>query len=200
MARRASSGKDDYRLGIRAAVRGLWSGVFDLFEFVDVMLPTIRRGLTRAADDGLLSVGMKPDERTPAEQIALDKQINSEFDHVLPFGRDIVANNKASGAKLDPLFKRAEMWILRYTDVENEARTMAANDPKLEWVWNPAKEHCDSCARLNGKVKRASYWREVGVLPQSPPNPMLLCGGWKCGCELRPTDKPLSKGRLPNLP
>jgi len=200
VARRASTGKRDYRLGIRAAVRGLWNGAFDLFQFADAMIPTVQRGLTRAADDGLISVGIQPGERTPQEQIALDKRINSEFAHILPFGRDIVAGSKANGGLLRPLLDRAEMWILRYTDVENEARTMAANDPKLEWVWDPAKEHCTSCARLNGKVKRASFWREMGVLPQNPPNAKLECGGWRCGCILRPTDKPVSRGPLPGLP
>lgn len=171
--RRAKTGKSDYRLNVRAAVRGLWNGALDLFEFSDSMISTVRRGLTRAADDGLISVGIDPDERTPQEQIALDRRINSEFAHILPFGRDIQANNKASGALLRPLLDRAEMWILRYTDVENEARTMAANDPKLEWVWNPAKEHCRSCFRLNGKVKRASFWRTLDIRPQSPPNDKL---------------------------
>jgi hypothetical protein len=171
--RRASTGKRDYRLGIRAAVRALWNGTFDLFEFADTMLPTIRRGLTRAADDGLLSVGIQPEDRTEAEQVALDNRIDSEFTHILPFGRDIVAGSKENGGLLRPLLERAEMWILRYTDVENEARTMAANDPKLMWVWDPAKEHCTSCARLNGKVKRASFW-QGRVVPQSPPNAQLV--------------------------
>lgn len=199
MARRARTGKRDYRLGIRAAVRGLWAGVLDLFEFVDSMLPTIRRGLTRAADDGLLSVGIQPEDRTEQEQNVLDDRIDSEFEHVLPFGRDIQAGSKANGGLMRPLMQRAEMWILRYTDVENEARTLAANDPKLVWQWDPVKEHCTTCARLNGQVRRASFWR-TRVLPQSPPNEKLVCGGWKCGCGLKPTEKPISRGRLPRLP
>ena len=72
-------------------------------------------------------------------------------------------------------------------------------DPKLRWVLGPTKTHCRTCSKLSGKVKRASWWRD-NVMPQQPPNESLECQGWKCGCVLEPTDEPLSRGRMPNVP
>jgi hypothetical protein len=144
--------------------------------------------------------GLNPADITPQEQIALDARINDEFRHILPFGRDIEAGSKANKGKLRPLMNRAQAWTLRARDVSNQAKTMAQNDPKLMWVWDPAKEHCTSCERLNGKVKRASFWEASGVRPQNPDNPFLECRGWKCGCTFVVTDRPLSRGPLPRLP
>lgn len=200
MARGASRGEKDYRLGIRAAVRGAWNGALDAIEFTGAMIPTIRRGLERAWQDGAKEAGISPEERTPAEQRQLDEIINGEFARILPFFREIEAESKANGKLLRPQLQRSEMWILRYRGVQNKAKLEAKNDPKLEWVWDPLKEHCVSCERLNGQVRRASFWRVRGIIPQNPPNPLLECGGWKCGCKFIVTEKPLSRGRLPNLP
>ena len=32
--------------------------------------------------------------------------------------------------------------------------------PKLMWVYDPSKEHCDDCGRLHGQVHWASEWRD----------------------------------------
>jgi hypothetical protein len=84
--------------------------------------------------------------------------------------------------------------------VRDKAKVMACADTKLEWVQGPSEEGCGSCSRLNGKVKRASYWNRVNVLPRVHGAPYLACNGFRCQCELKETNKPLSKGPLPRLP
>ena len=61
------------------------------------------------------------------------------------------------------------------------------------------KDNCRTCLALDGKVKRASFWDTTGVHPQAT-NGTLECNGYNCGCELIPTDEPLSRGPLPNVP
>ena len=130
----------------------------------------------------------------------MEARIVEEQSHIATFLTAIESADKAAGAKLGPQLERAKMWTLRAPDVQSQARTMACGDRKGEWRIDPAKANCDSCLKLNGKVKRFSFWRRVGVLPQNPPNAMLICGGFKCGCGIFPTNKPLSKGPLPSLP
>ncbi len=70
-----------------------------------------------------------------------------------------------------------------------------------EYIANGFLVHnCSSCLKLDGKVKRASWWTENNVLPRVPGAPWLACKGWRCQCGLFTTDKPLSRGRMPKLP
>jgi hypothetical protein len=91
---------------------------------------------------------------------------------------------------------RLPMWINRYTEVVNTAKIMAGADRKLKWVLGPT-EHCSSCLKLAGKVKRGSVWIASGIQPQSR---SLECGGFNCQCSLQPTTDRASAGRLPSIP
>lgn len=91
---------------------------------------------------------------------------------------------------------RIPMWVNRYNDVVNTAKIMAGGDKKLKWVLGPT-EHCSSCMKLAGKVKRGSLWQTSGIRPQSR---SLACGGYNCQCSLQPTTDRASAGRLPSIP
>lgn len=191
------SGLDIYRKSLRDAVRGLWGGVLDRDQFYDAMIATIQRRLPQAWYDGSKDCGILPADLSPEERNALRQAMVNEMSFVLKFADDIMAGSKARGGKLKPLLIRVEMWTNRYRDVVNRAKQMACADQKLVWVLNPTKENCNSCIKLNGKVKRASQWKRAGIRPQHPD---LECGGWRCGCELIVTDERLSMGPLPRLP
>lgn len=94
-------------------------------------------------------------------------------------------------SSIEPLLVRADMWANRYNEAYNDAVKFIAEQSggKLEWFYDPEKEHCDTCASLNGIVAFATDWTASGFKPQAAPNNMLDCGGWQCGCELRTTDK-----------
>jgi hypothetical protein len=177
-----AKGADTYKRFLRSEVRALWLDVTDYQQFFEGMLSTIRGGLTAAWREGMESVGLTMEDRTPEEIMALQTTILNEVAQVFVFGQDIMTNSKANGGKLTPLLDRANRWSLRYQDVMNHARQMAGNDPKLEWVHQalgPTVEPCDTCAiKLNGKVKRANHWRDNDIRPQNPPNSKLDCGGW----------------------
>jgi hypothetical protein len=113
---------------------------------------------------------------------------------------DVIDDGLLKQAEVDTRLRTASsrlpMWINRYTEVVNTAKTMACANQKLMWTLGPT-EHCSSCLKLEGKVKRGKFWQESGVLPQSR---QLECGGFRCQCSLQPTDAPLSRGSLPRLP
>lgn len=198
-----SRSADQYGSSIRGNVRALWAGAVDVEQFMLAMRATVQRGLTQAWHEGAGECGIKPDELTDAETKALETAVRSEYSYIFAFGEYIEANSKANKGALQDLYGRVSLWVNRYLDITNRAKVMACRDQKLEWVLNyvrGTKESCPSCKKLAGQVRRGSAWERWGVRPQSPPNRRLACGGWKCGCGLVPTDKPVSRGRLPTLP
>lgn len=188
--------KSEYGKSIRANVRRLWLGQVDTFDFVDGMITSIQRGFRRAWVQGAKQCGVLEDELTEDEQAALEQEINSDITYLLGFALAIEEGSKANGGKLTPLINRARMWVERYTAIVELAKIMACEDQKLKWTLNPA-EHCKSCLKLEGKVKRASYWKNYDVRPKHWDK--LDCKGG-CRCSLEPTDEPISKGPLPSLP
>ncbi len=188
-----------YRKGIRANVYALWRGAINNGQFKNNMSVHIGRLLPEAFNEGALRCGITFDEYTLNERLELDSIIQNERQYIPGFAEAIYNGRRGIGLLRD-MFDRAELWNSRYADVVGRATVMVCKNKKGEWVYDPAKENCPSCERLNGKVKRMSYWREKGVEPKKPPNEKLECGGWKCGCEIRITTKPMSKGPLPRLP
>ena len=191
-----SSGKGDFARGIRGAVYGLWAEKTTFFDYLDTMTLAIIRGYTKAWHEGAGEVGIKPAELTDEERKALENAIYEDSSYVSRYGRDIVDGNKESGGLLRTQYKRAELWINKYNAIRNQAKTMAGKNVKLLWQWNPMKEHCVDCGRLNGRVYRARVWDKYGVRPQSP---ALACHGFLCGCRLTVTDKPATSGYPPSL-
>ena len=194
-----SGGTSNYRSGLRAAIRGLWSGVLDRQQFWDAMSSAIHRGLMGAWYTGAADCGIAPDELSAQEQQALQAAIDYEHLWIGRLANDVEAGSKANGGQLSPLFSRLEVWIGRWEGVVSKARVMACGDRKLRWTLGPT-EHCSSCMKLDGKVKRASFWNDMGILPRVHGAWYLDCQGFRCQCELLPTDEPLSKGRFPSLP
>jgi len=186
---------ESYRANLRNAVRGLWSGDFDYFWFYDQMMLSIERGFTQAWYEGAAMYGVKPSELTDEERNALRSEIIKETNFIDALGQAVLAKNRASGGKLEPLYARAELWVAAYNRVRTLSSTYAAADQKHVWNLGRAKEHCRDCARYNGKVHRMSVWRKYGAIPQSYE---LYCHGYKCTCSLSPTNAPATPGRPPS--
>jgi len=193
------AGIGDYRRAIRAAVRGYWTGEFDYEQFYEAMHTTINFHVPQAWYSGAKECGILPDELSQEERVELKRNINYELRWIEGFANAIEENSKANGGKLGPLFSRAEIWIGRYEGIRSQAKAMACKDKKLRWTLGES-EHCQSCLKLAGKIKRASYWYERGILPRVHGAEYLECGGWRCQCTLEPTSEPASKGPLPSLP
>lgn len=168
-----ATGIDNYRRSLRAAVRGLWLGVLDFDQFIDTMMATIKRRLTQAWHEGAAECGVAPGELTPRERMTLDNRITGELRYVSKLAARVEDQSKARGGKLTPLLSPLSIWINRYNDMRNQARISACENRKLIWVVDRSKESCQSCLRLEHKVKRGSFWQRTGIRPQHPPNSKL---------------------------
>lgn len=198
----ATSYEESYRRSLRSAVRGLWKGELDYDLFFDAMLSAIQMFLPKAGYEGAAEVGVSPADLSPEEKTVIQQTTSQETNYIHGLA-EAVEQNVEVGGKLGTLFNRVELWVKRYNDLKNRIKMIAGGDQKLEWVLNPAKENCPSCQKLNGQVRRASYWKRVDVRPQHPTKLecMISAGGPSvCGCEFVPTNEPCSRGPLPALP
>lgn len=189
-------GQQNYSSGIRSAVYGLWRGTYNVLDFLDLMMFTVESGLRHAWYEGARECNIFPADFTTEENVALRAFVNNQFAFLDDFADAIEMNSRANGGKLGPLYTRAALWINRYGEAKAQAKQMACGDQKLKWVWNPLKEHCSDCERLNGRVYRASVWQAQGIRPRMSG---LECGGWQCGCDFVVTDEPVTRGRPPSI-
>lgn len=192
-----------YRRDINGIVRSVWNSTMAVEQGFELFEDSVRFHLTRAWYAGAKECGISPNELSLDERNQLRSVIASETARIFSFLLEVEEGNKAAGVLFGRYRSRVDTWALRYPDVQNRARVMACGDKKLEWVINytrNVKNNCSSCMKLSGKVKRGSTWQRLGIQPQNPPNDLLVCQGWLCGCALVPTDKPMSKGPLPKLP
>lgn len=187
-----------YALSLKKNVRQLYNGEMSEAEFVDLLLVLVDEQLTRAWNEGMRENGLDPKEDMIDEwaEVLQDTKL-SELDYVDDFAAEIVQGASSDKEKntdsLPGFIARADLWANRYTDTVNLAiLTTAGGKDRLEWVYGDT-EHCSTCLNLNGIVAFASEWELADVHPQGPPNEALDCGGWKCQCSLRPTDKRRSR-------
>lgn len=164
--------------------------------FAAGMAGDIQRYITEAFYVGASACGFLPDELIANDLSELNAIIQNEFSFVSRLATAIL-DLRDNDLPITRIYPRLEVWTNRYQDVVNRAQVLLCGDQKLKWILGPNEQHCSSCSRLDGKVKRASEWEASGLHPQSPPNERLTCQGWRCLCTLEPTTEPLSRGPLP---
>lgn len=192
----ATKSADTYRANLRANARALWLAEWDEFDFYVAMLSTVRRAFTQAFYEGAAVCGIAPQELSRGELLRLEEEIVQENSYIDGLADFISENSKAMGGKLTDVYTRVELWVQGYARVKNLGQITACGDLKLKWNLHPA-EHCTSCLKLAGKVKRASFWEKLEVFPKAWDKLICRLG---CKCTLDPTDEPLTPGPLPSLP
>lgn len=187
----------DFRRNLRAQVRRYWAGEDAKGDFVFNFFNAVDRGFNQAFAAGAAECGIRPNEYTNEMKTVLQNKINEQFPYINNLANRIVV--KADGGKLGKAMREIEVWIARYGELLNMGKLLACADRKLKWVLGAA-EHCPSCVKLSGKVKRASYWKAHGILPRVAGAEYLECKGYNCKCSLEVTSDSLTRGSLPALP
>ncbi len=184
---------------LRQVARGLWQDVFTIKEFFDGMHDVLETGLRRAFLMGLTKCGITKEDMTDVERNEMRNFIASQYVYIVGFGEWILERTRDKGGTWGAVAGRLRMWEARWIEAFDLGMTYGCRDQKAVWTLGEA-EHCASCLKLHGKVKRMSYWHEKGILPQVPGCDYLECHGWACACTLQLTKEPCSKGPLPRLP
>lgn len=183
--------------------RALWdytrkfhSGTMDVSTFLDKFIVLVEDQARRAWNEGMRNVGLDPAQITINQRAHLQEIINREFNHVLDYA-SAIEDLKKEGKPVDQLRARCDLWANRYPNIVNEAMAYCAPHDRYRWQYGDTVQHCSTCAAMNGIVATGVQWRASGILPQSPPNPRLECGGWRCRCQLVPTTDPLTETGIP---
>ncbi len=187
----------NFKLSLRAEVRRYWNGVINKSDFIFEFHNAIDRGFNRAFNIGVSECGKKRGDLNAGDIDQIQGRINAQFPFVANLADEIV--QKKDGGKFGKQAARLSSWYPRFGEMVQLGKAVACGNENLEWVIGVA-EHCASCLKLNGIVKPASFWIERNILPRVPNASYLICKGFECKCELKPTKKPVSKGRLPSLP
>lgn len=183
----------DFQRGIRAAMRGLWSGQTTRGDFVFSMDGAIRRGYRQAWIAGMRECGVRFADVTQEELTELENMTASNFSYILNVADWIEdGRQRSDGGLLRAIYQRANLWVNRYNAVRDKAKSMACANQPMIWILGET-DHCRSCSALSGQVRRNNTWDTI-VRPQSQE---LECGGYRCQCQLVPTTQNVTRGRLP---
>lgn len=182
----------DFRRTIRANIRGLYKGALNRSQFVAGMKAGVRRNYTQA---WFRTMGARNTDTLADEEVRQLSALISEAHSHIPGLADRVIDGAKQGKLITKVLAYADKWALDYKHVEAVAMTYDRNDPRLRWKRGPTEEGCRSCKGLDGRVYRASTWRDF-VLPRDKGK--LECNGYNCLCELVPgLSRPITPGRLP---
>jgi hypothetical protein len=185
-----------YNRQIVSFVGQLFTDSISADDFITVFSTLIYNQLFAAWRDGMAANGLDPSKDFTQDMADKISPIaDGEVSHLRGFAADIIAA-RPDGA--DEILARAGLWSNRYNDVLNMAKMETApKDKRYKWIYGDT-EHCETCAMLNGKVATAAAWSASGYRPQSPPNPRLSCGGWRCRCKLVETEDKETEGGIPS--
>jgi len=173
-----------YLRTMQGLIRGVYNGDVG-GEFIDIMANLISGQLRQAYLSGAADAGLLAIELTESMNKELEGFILREFDHVDNIFRDIV-DAKIDETPLEPLLQRAKMWANRWTEVWNAAKLSVSAEFGLRMLWTLGPtDHCETCLPLAGLVAFATEWETANLRPQGS---MLVCGGFRCQCELTPTN------------
>jgi len=195
-----TAGAIKYKRELWWSAQNLWNGNISRSDFLDIMGQDIPIAfefawLEAVRDEGITSV----DDLEEEERAELQRRIALELTFVGGFADYIIAHSKAEGFLLRSLEPRISMWAARYMDIHDQARVAAGGVKKYKFVYDPLKENCWSCARLNGQIRRMSAWKKFDCRPKHSDLECMRSanGPTVCGCEFEETDEPASRGPLP---
>lgn len=79
--------------------------------------------------------------------------------------------------------QRAEGYIKSVLGVYNAGKMFAQKNKMLTWHLGKTENHCSTCASLDGKRHRASWYVARNYIPRQA-GAAMDCGGYNCDCRL----------------
>jgi hypothetical protein len=78
---------------------------------------------------------------------------------------------------------RAEGYASALDGFANEAMMRGSKNIMLTWHLGATEKHCKTCASLDGKRHKISWFVDRNYIPRKP-GADLECGGYRCDCTL----------------
>ena len=181
----------DYEDAVEDLLVEAVAGNIDRVRFGNRLRNLTQVAIGKAYLDGLEDGGITDPELTDEDAQWVGEWFAQQRKYIISlsdaiYKDDVVSEDEARG--------KPAMWYNKsIAPAYHEGLASASKNAAYEWVIGATEEHCRSCLSLNGQVRRMSYWK-ARILPQSSE---LVCKGFQCRCNLVPTRKRLSRGRLP---
>ncbi len=129
--------------------------------------------------DGLADAGADPMQLDDDDYDTINTLIAKQRDYVFFLADRIYTD----GISAEQEAIKPDLWVNKTLVPFYQAGLAAGTaNGTFEWVLGDT-EHCTDCLARGGQIKPMKTWLNDGILPQSSE---LECGGWRCGCKLRP--------------
>lgn len=144
-------------------------------------------GITILSNQDLLNDGL-----TTEEQQLLQEQIDISSESAISLAQSVADGSFAGDEGAASLAIRMLLWTNTAAFLFSLGQLFREDNPFFMWVFNPIKDHCVDCVRLNGQVHTADEWRRSGWVPRGF---VLNCRGFYCGCAFVESEGP-SRGEF----
>ena len=169
------STREQYEQDFNLLVDRALSGELKKQEFATLLLELVTAALMAA----YLAGGGNPAQMDSVlvDEIRISKQSVRAFADDLYRGRYTKSESNPNPPQVE---KRISLWVFGLLAAFAIGQEYVTNQQRRYiWRYDPAKDHCQDCANLNGVVLTAAEWRQLGIKPQSR---KLACNGYQCGC------------------
>lgn len=144
----------------------------------------VREGVTDAYTEGLREGGADPNDLADEDAQAIADLVNTQAQHTTDLAKAIRQAKSDKALQRDLLNVRLPLWVASIESAGNLGRASAQVNIMGTWKLGKTEEHCETCAKLNGKRHRLRWYIDNGLIPRQPGNENLQCGGWKCDCQV----------------
>lgn len=150
------------------------------------------RILLRGIDSSVFLEGLAQGGVTRELTASDEKQINgwllSQLSHVESLSNAAAEiagmEGEERSSALAALEDRIIYWVDNARSLADLGFASARKNMMVEFRLGGTREHCETCARLDGTRHRLSWYMDRNLIPRRRGNAHFDCGGWKCQCDL----------------
>ena len=176
--------RNDYWASVYDAVEGYLNSSQPITSFRNSFYNAMNSAFQTAAEYGYADGGGEVPLDDKA-QSWLDGMIAGEKANITALFQTL-KDKRGDVDAINEAFARAEGYSSTLDSIYSQAMMWGAKNPVLTWHLGQTEKHCATCAKLDGKKHRASWFMDRGYIPKQP-GASMECGGYNCDCTL--TDK-----------
>lgn len=160
-----------------------FQGKIDARELAAQHRVALRELAAQVYFEGMKAGGVEQTEADDTDRQTIKDWIDEQTTHVRDFAS---AAQDAGSDKLsrEAVRSRLDLWLIALRSLGDLGFASAQKNAMGTWELGATEEHCNTCAQLNGKRHRLSWWVKYDFIPRQPGSTTLDCGGWNCDCRI----------------
>lgn len=126
--------------------------------------------------------GVPEEDMTGEDDDAISGWVTDQKGYVSDFAQAVI-DARGDDLAAEAVRGRVDTWAASARALATLACMSAKQNQAVTWKYGETEAHCSTCASLNGKRHRMSWFIERDYIPQQP-GAAMECGGWRCLCTL----------------